>query len=72
MTYQQMVRQRKSKEGVDPNRVEYLTETNIRKTAEGHVLDELGLDKMGDGIICSTEKMVNMCTAIFKTTSWKG
>lgn len=46
LTYQQMVRKRKAKEGVDPHRVEYLTEANIRKTHEGHVLDELGLDKM--------------------------
>lgn len=45
-TYKQEVRKRKRKEEVDTNRVDYLTETNIRKTHEGHVMDELGLDKM--------------------------
>lgn len=46
LTYLEQVRKRKTNQGVDPNRVEYLTETNIRKTHEGLVMDELGIDKM--------------------------
>ena len=37
---------RKLKAGLDPEAVVYLTKENKDKTAEGHVLDELHLNKM--------------------------
>jgi len=46
LTYLREVRKRKESEGVDPHRVEYMTETNIRRTHEANVLDELGMTKM--------------------------
>jgi DNA-directed RNA polymerase I, II, and III subunit RPABC5 len=39
--YQDKVRQRKIKAGLDVDKVVYLTKKTAEKTAEGHVLDEL-------------------------------
>lgn len=44
--YVKTVRQEKIKKGLDENDVQYLTETTIKKTAEGKVMDKLGLHKM--------------------------
>lgn len=44
--YVEKVRERKMKMNIDPEKVIYLTETNIQKTPEGEVLDDLGLNKM--------------------------
>lgn len=44
--YIEKVRERKMKMNIDPEKVIYLTETNIQKTPEGEVLDDLGLNKM--------------------------
>jgi DNA-directed RNA polymerase subunit N (RpoN/RPB10) len=41
--YQDRVRKMKIEKGVNVDRVIYLTKKNIEKTAEGIVLDELGL-----------------------------
>jgi len=41
--YQDKVKQRKMKEGLDVDKVVYLTKKNVEKTAEGYVLDELQL-----------------------------
>lgn len=46
LTFNQEVRKLKNEEGTNPDRVEYMTETNIRKTHEGIILDRLGLNKM--------------------------
>ena len=41
--YQDKVRQRKIKAGLEVDKVVYLTKKNVEKTAEGIVLDELHL-----------------------------
>ena len=41
--YQDKVRQIKMREGVSTEKIVYLTKKNLDKTAEGIVLDELGL-----------------------------
>lgn len=41
--YQDRVRKMKIEKGVNVDKVVYLTKKNIEKTAEGIVLDELGL-----------------------------
>ena len=41
--YQDKVRQIKMREGISTEKVVYLTKKNLDKTAEGIVLDELGL-----------------------------
>lgn len=41
--YQDRVRKMKIQKGVNVDKVIYLTKSNIEKTAEGIVLDELGL-----------------------------
>lgn len=41
--YQDKVRQRKIKSGLEVDKVVYLTKKNVEKTAEGIVLDELRL-----------------------------
>jgi DNA-directed RNA polymerase subunit N (RpoN/RPB10) len=41
--YQDRVRKMKIQKGVSVDKVIYLTKSNIEKTAEGIVLDELGL-----------------------------
>lgn len=41
--YQDKVRQRKIKSGMEVDQVVYLTKKNVEKTAEGIVLDELYL-----------------------------
>lgn len=44
LTYVAQVR--KGKEGKAVDKVEYMTEENKKKTVEGIVMDELGLEKM--------------------------
>jgi DNA-directed RNA polymerase subunit N (RpoN/RPB10) len=44
--YLQEVRRRKMQRNQNPEKVIYLTEDFKEKTAEGEVLDELGLNKM--------------------------
>jgi DNA-directed RNA polymerase subunit N (RpoN/RPB10) len=44
--YLQEVRRRKMQRNQNPDKVIYLTEDYKEKTAEGEVLDELGLNKM--------------------------
>lgn len=44
--YLQEVRRRKMQRNQNPDKVIYLTEDYKEKTAEGEVLDELGLKKM--------------------------
>jgi DNA-directed RNA polymerase subunit N len=44
--YLQEVRRRKMQKNQNPDKVIYLTEDYKEKTAEGEVLDELGLNKM--------------------------
>ena len=39
------VNKKKFAQGKDPDDIEYLTTDNIKKTAEGEVLDDLGLTK---------------------------
>lgn len=41
--YQQEVRRIKTAKGLSTDKVVYLTKTNVDKTAEGEVLDTLGL-----------------------------
>jgi DNA-directed RNA polymerase I, II, and III subunit RPABC5 len=41
--YQQEVRRIKTSKGLSVEKVVYLTKTNVEKTAEGEVLDTLGL-----------------------------
>jgi DNA-directed RNA polymerase subunit N len=44
--YNKKVREQKLKNNIDPEVVLYLEEKTIKKTIEGNVLDELGLNKM--------------------------
>ena len=44
--YIRKVREIKLKKGLDEEKVVYLTLTNIEKTPEGEVMDELGLTKI--------------------------
>ena len=44
--FKRIVRAEKTKKGIDPNDVIYLTEDNIKKTPEGKCLDDLGLTKI--------------------------
>tara|TARA_B100001094_G_C17683171_1_gene554397 strand:- start:196 stop:429 length:234 start_codon:yes stop_codon:yes gene_type:complete len=44
--YAEQVREQKIKEKVNINEVVYLTKDNVKKTAEGRVLDTLKLNKM--------------------------
>ena len=44
--YQKRVKQIKNAEGMDTTNVIYLTQTNTKKTPEGKVMDELGLNKI--------------------------
>jgi DNA-directed RNA polymerase subunit N (RpoN/RPB10) len=44
--YLREVRKRKTADNKETDRVVYLTETNSDKTPEGHVLDELLIDKI--------------------------
>ena len=41
--YQQEVRRIKTTKGLSTEKVVYLTKTNVEKTTEGEVLDDLGL-----------------------------
>lgn len=41
--YQQEIRRIKTAKGLSTEKVVYLTKTNVEKTAEGEVLDTLGL-----------------------------
>ena len=43
--YVKEVNKKKFAQGKDPDDIEYLTTDNIKKTAEGEVLDDLGLTK---------------------------
>ena len=43
--YVKEVNKKKVAQGKDPDDIEYLTTDNIKKTAEGEVLDDLGLTK---------------------------
>jgi DNA-directed RNA polymerase I, II, and III subunit RPABC5 len=43
--YVAKVREEKTKQGVSMDKVTYLTKDDVRKTPEGQILDELGLDK---------------------------
>ena len=43
--YQEQVRKIKAEEGMEVDKVVYLTEENIKKTPEAEVLDELKLKK---------------------------
>jgi len=42
--FQQRVRQLKLSDGVQADKITYLTKKNVDKTPEGNVLDDLGLD----------------------------
>lgn len=44
--YSTKVRELKLSKSMDVNKVVYLTEDNVEKTPEGHVLDSIGLKKM--------------------------
>ena len=44
--YQQEVRRIKTSKGLSTEKVVYLTKTNVEKTAEGEVLDTLGLNNV--------------------------
>ena len=44
--YIRKVREIKLKKGLDEEKVVYLTKSNIEKTPEGEVMDELGLNKI--------------------------
>ena len=44
--YIKEVRQKKIAKGMEIENVVYVTRDNIEKTVEGHVLDELGLNKI--------------------------
>ena len=44
--YTKKVRETKLKKNIDPDTVLYLEEKTIKKTVEGDVLDNLGLNKM--------------------------
>lgn len=44
--YLSEVRRIKLSKGIDLEKVQYLTKTNVNKTSEGEVLDSLGLRKM--------------------------
>lgn len=44
--YLKRVREIKEKDGLDTKKVIYLSEKNTTKTAEGIVMDELGLNKI--------------------------
>jgi DNA-directed RNA polymerase subunit N (RpoN/RPB10) len=44
--YLKEVRQRKIANGQDTETVVYVTRDNIKKTVEGHILDELSLNKI--------------------------
>ena len=44
--YLKEVRKKKMENGEDLEKVKYLTSSNMLKSAEGEVLDELGLTKM--------------------------
>jgi DNA-directed RNA polymerase subunit N (RpoN/RPB10) len=43
--YVAKVREEKTKQGISMDKVTYLTKDDVRKTPEGQILDELGLDK---------------------------
>jgi len=43
--FQDKVRQSKMRDGVQVDKVVYLTKSNMDKTAEGKVLDDLGLSR---------------------------
>ena len=44
--YLREVRKIKVESGQDPEKVVYLTKDNVQKTAEGKVLDQLGLNRI--------------------------
>ena len=44
--YIKEVRRKKIESGEDLEKISYLTSSNMKKTAEGEVLDTLGLNKM--------------------------
>ena len=44
--YLKEVRKKKIESGEDLEKISYLTSSNMKKTAEGEVLDSLGLTKM--------------------------
>ena len=44
--YKKTVAAEKTKNGIDINKVIYLTEDNMKKSIEGKVMDDLGLNKM--------------------------
>lgn len=44
--YQNEVRRKKIQQGLNVDKVIYLTKDNVEKTIEGHVLDDLGLDNV--------------------------
>ena len=44
--FQEEVRKLKQKDNIDIDKVLYLTKENTKKTAEGLVMDKLGLNKM--------------------------
>ena len=46
MYYQMKVRELKRNAGDDVDKVIYLTQETVRKTPEGKVMDDLGLNKM--------------------------
>lgn len=46
MYYQMKVREYKRNAGDDVDKVIYLTQETVRKTPEGKVMDDLGLNKM--------------------------
>lgn len=52
--YESEVRRRKLRDGLNVDRVIYLTSENVTKTPEGEVLDELGLTKQCCRIIMMT------------------
>lgn len=44
--YQNEIRRQKVQQGLDVEKVIYLTKDNVEKTIEGRVLDDLGLDNV--------------------------
>lgn len=44
--YQNEIRRQKIQQGLDVEKVIYLTKDNVEKTIEGRVLDDLGLDNV--------------------------
>ena len=44
--YKQETIRRKKEQGIEPEKIYYLTESRMDKTIEGEIMDELGLTKM--------------------------